>query len=254
VAAIYAFARTADDFADEGKRDAESRLKQLDAWETLLDRCITSDLDHPVFLALGDAIRRYNLPIDALRDLLTAFRMDITLRGYASEQELLFYCKHSANPVGRLILALHGISNVRACAASDAICTALQLANFWQDLSIDAPKGRCYLPNNWLQQAGLNSDIMISGSPSPEQVQQALKPALAFTRELFDRGRQLLPFLPFRLRLQIILTLRGGRTILNAVARCRDPLKNRPQLSSLFWLRSVPLALLECMVIPRSAA
>jgi len=251
VAAIYAFARTADDFADEGERDAETRLKQLDAWETLLDRCLTGSPDHPIFLALGDSIHKYNLPVDALRDLLTAFRMDITVSGYASEQELLFYCKHSANPVGRLILALHGISDSRAYAASDALCTALQLANFWQDLSIDLPNGRCYLPKTWLQQAELSSEELISGEISPEQIRQALKPALAYTRDLFDKGRRLLPFLPFRLRLQIILTLRGGGAILNAVTRSVDPMKDRPELTRLFWMRTVPLALFECMTTAR---
>jgi len=253
VAAIYSFARKADDFADEGERDAETRLKQLNAWETLLDRCLSGPLDHPVFLALGDSIHKYNLPVDALRDLLTAFRMDITVSSYASEQELLFYCKHSANPVGRLILALHGISNGQAYAASDALCTALQLTNFWQDLSIDLPNGRCYLPKSWLQQAGLGSEELLSGKPPPEQIRQALKPALDYTGDLFDRGRRLLPFLPFRLRLQIILTLRGGRAILNAVARSGDPTKNRPKLTRLFWIRTVPLALFECMATARPA-
>jgi len=254
VAAIYAFARTADDFADEGDLKPETRLKQLDAWETLLDRCVKGSIDHPLFLALGDAIRKHSLPVDALRDLLTAFRMDITLCGYASEKELLFYCKHSANPVGRLILALHGISDPRALTASDAICTALQLTNFWQDLGIDSSKGRCYLTATWLAQAGLSNDLLLNDAPppAPEQVKQALKPAILFTEKLFLRGLSLLPLLPFRLRLQIILSRRGGRSILRAVDRSDNPMHIRPTLTTLFWLRTLPGALFECMLHARS--
>ncbi|MDX8407030.1 MAG: squalene/phytoene synthase family protein, partial [Mariprofundaceae bacterium] len=105
VAAIYAFARHADDLADEGQAPPRTRLKQIDAWETLLERCVDEPLEQPIFLALGDAIQRFNLPVEALHQLLIAFRMDVSLHAYASEDELMFYCAHSANPVGRLMLA-----------------------------------------------------------------------------------------------------------------------------------------------------
>ena len=120
VAAIYAFARHADDLADEGDADAETRLKQIDAWETLLERSETDEqVDHPVFLALGDSIRTRQLPIDELHNLLIAFRMDVSLHVYASLDELMFYCKHSANPLGRLMLALHKINDPQARFYSD---------------------------------------------------------------------------------------------------------------------------------------
>jgi len=253
VAAIYAFARTADDMADEGTEPAEKRLKQLDAWEVLLERCTQEEVDHPVFLALGDAIRRFDLPVACLRDLLTAFRMDVSIHAYASVDELLFYCRHSANPVGRRVLALHGIGNPAALSASDAVCSALQLANFWQDLSRDLPNGRCYLPDEWLALADLSHTDLLAGELSPElsaRLQPVLKHAIDYTQSLMQQGRGLPSFLPFRLRLQIVATMRGGSGILQRVARCRNPLHTRPSLGSGFWLRSIPGVLFTALLPP----
>jgi len=240
VAAIYAFARAADDMADEGHAAPDKRIKQLEAWAELLERCVDQKLDHPVFLALGDAIRRHNLPVDALHDLLTAFRMDCTIHSYASEDELRFYCRHSANPVGRLVLALHGIDGSEALHASDAICTALQLANFWQDLSIDLPKGRCYLPDSWLHPAGLDHTQLLQGKADAAALQPVLAHAFAYTRTLFEEGAALLPLLPFRLRVQIAATLHGGMAVLAASERLADPLKQRPVLGRSQWLQLIP--------------
>jgi len=236
VAAIYAFARHADDIADEGNAPAEKRLKQLDAWEILLERCTDEQIDHPVFLALGDAIDRHALPVSALHDLITAFRMDVSVHSYATPDELMFYCRHSANPVGRLMLALHGIKQPEAQTASDAICTALQLANFWQDLSRDIPRGRCYLPNEWLQSANLSGKDLLYGKTDIEALRPALNKAIQFTEKLFDRGHAILHELPFRFRLQIAATLHGGRAILDKVKKTRDPLCERPSLSAGAWL------------------
>ncbi len=240
VAAIYAFARAADDMADEGNAPPEKRIKQLEAWAALLDRCVEEELDHPVFLALGDAIRRFALPIDALHDLLTAFRMDCTIHSYATEDELRFYCKHSANPVGRLVLALHGIHDGEARLASDAICTALQLANFWQDLSVDLPRGRCYLPDSWLQGAYLDHTRLLAGEADIATLQPVLSLAYTYTRSLFEQGSALLPMLPLRLRLQIAATLHGGMAILDATERLDNPLQQRPTLARGDWLRLIP--------------
>jgi len=237
VAAIYAFARAADDMADEGDAPAEKRLKQIDAWESLLERCVDEKLDHPVFLALGDAIRKFNLPIEELHNLLIAFRMDVSIHSYATFDELRFYCKHSANPVGRLMLALHGVNDREADSYSDAICTALQLTNFWQDLKIDIPKGRCYLPEEWLKPAGLTSAEVLEGGTTSEKLSPALHQAYLDTDTLFQRGSRLLPMLPFRLRLQIAATLHGGRAILKATSRLPDPMNTRPALSSGDWYR-----------------
>ncbi len=236
VAAIYAFARHADDIADEGDAPPEKRLKQLDAWETLLERCTHEELDHPVFLALNDAIARFSLPVSALHDLLTAFRMDVSVHSYATEDELLFYCRHSANPVGRLMLALHGIDRPDARAASDAICTALQLTNFWQDLSRDIPRGRCYLPETWLADARLSTHALLHDAPDASALQPALDRAIQFTASLFARGWPLLPLLPFRFRMQIAATLHGGTAVLNKVATCKNLLHERPTLGTTAWL------------------
>ena len=239
VAAIYAFARAADDMADEGDATAEIRIKQLDAWESLLERCTEEDVDHPVFLALGDAIKAFHLPVQALHDLLTAFRMDCTINRYATEQELLFYCKHSANPVGRLMLALHGIHDNKAAHASDCICTALQLTNFWQDFSIDHPKGRCYLPESWLSAENIASDALLAGELDYTQAAPVITHAIDFTRDLFHQGSELLPLLPFRFRLQIAATLHGGMSILSATERCKNPLLERPHLERSDWMQMI---------------
>lgn len=254
VAAIYAFARTADDIADEGNEAAEKRLKQLDAWEILLERCEHSEVDHPVFLALGDAIRRYALPITCLHDLLTAFRMDVSIHAYASLDELLFYCRHSANPVGRLILALHGIQVPQAQAASDAICTALQLTNFWQDLSRDLPNGRCYLPDEWLSGVGLSSRDLLQETLSEDislRIKPVLQQAIGLTTDLMRQGYALVPYLPFRLRLQIAATMRGGGAVLRKLGNI-DPLHVRPRLTKLSWLAIAPGALFDSVLCPSS--
>jgi len=247
VAAIYAFARSADDMADEGDLTADKRLKQLDAWETLLERCVQTEVNHPVFLALGDAIRRYELPVSCLRDLLTAFRMDVSIHAYGSIDELLFYCRHSANPVGRLMLALHKVNEPAALSASDAICTALQLANFWQDLSVDLPNGRCYLPASWLNDAGLRHTDLLQqplAEDIPTRVQPVIRQAMDYTRDLMQQGRPLLAFLPLRLKFQIAATIRGGEGILNKTAQV-DPVQIRPVLSKAFWLAIAPRVLLD---------
>ncbi|OIO69249.1 MAG: squalene synthase HpnC [Zetaproteobacteria bacterium CG12_big_fil_rev_8_21_14_0_65_55_1124] len=250
VAAIYAFARTADDMADEGNEPADKRLKQLDAWETLLERCAQTEVDHPVFLALGDAIRRHDLPVACLHDLLTAFRMDVSIHAYASLDELLFYCRHSANPVGRLMLALHGVREPQALNASDAICTALQLINFWQDLSRDIPNGRCYLPDEWLADAGLSHRDLLQEETSEDlsiRLQPVLKHAVEYTSQLMRQGHVLPAFLPFRLRLQITATMRGGQAVLRKTSSI-DPLHVRPKLGATAWLSIGPGALFDALL------
>ena len=237
VAAIYAFARAADDMADEGNATAAKRLKQIDAWESLLERCSEEEIDHPVFLALGDAINTFHLPVESLHDLLIAFRMDVSIHSYATQDELMFYCRHSANPVGRLMLALHGITNSEVQHYSDALCTALQLTNFWQDLKRDIPNGRCYLAQEWLEKAGFSSQEVIHGKLSSEQLKPALAEAYAVTWKLFQEGAKMLPHLPFRLRLQIAATLHGGMAILQATTQLEDPLNRRPALNKGHWYR-----------------
>lgn len=253
VAAIYAFARAADDMADEGDTPADKRLKQIDAWELLLERAGNGEaVDHPVFIALGDAIEKHKLPIEALHNLLIAFRMDVSIHSYATVDELKFYCRHSANPVGRLMLALHGVRGTEAEHYSDAICTALQLTNFWQDLRIDIPRGRCYIAEEWLKEANLTSSQVLEGGITSERLRPALNLAIAETERLFAEGAKLLPLLPFRFRLQIAATLHGGMAILNATRSEIDPVNVRPALASADKKRLLLKSLITALFPSRS--
>jgi len=252
VAAIYAFARAADDMADEGDAPAAKRLKQIDAWESLLERATQEPVDHPVFLALGDVIEKHDLPVEALHNLLIAFRMDVSIHSYATVDELKFYCRHSANPVGRLMLALHGVHSTEAEHYADSICTALQLTNFWQDLKIDIPRGRCYLAEEWLQAANLTSGELLEGSITSEQLRPALNLAIAETEQLFREGAKLLPLLPFRFRLQIAATLHGGMAILNATKAQSDPVNVRPKLEHGDWKRLALRSLMTALMPKRA--
>ncbi|HKI60821.1 MAG TPA: squalene synthase HpnC [Mariprofundaceae bacterium] len=260
VAAIYAFARHADDLADEGEANAVTRLKQLDAWETLLERCVQEQLDQPIFLALGDSIHKHQLPVEQLHNLLIAFRMDTSLHAYASEEELMFYCAHSANPVGRLMLALHNISSPEAIQASDTICTALQLINFWQDLSVDLPRGRCYLPDALLQANSLSAQQLLDWAKAGElestehnaAIQPVLKLALELAGKKLSQGFALLPSLPFRLRLQIAATLHAGQRMLDKIGQLDMPLAERASLHSGDWRRLGFAILMDALIPPKT--
>ena len=236
VAVIYAFARAADDFADEGDIPKEKRLALLDGWEHQLDLCLEGKSENPVFIALADVMLTHELPVQLFRDLLTAFRMDVNFQAFKNLDELKFYGKHSADPVGRLMLALHQIDDEQALQCSDAICTALQLTNFWQDFKVDIPKGRCYLAEDWLKLAGVDRESLLLGEVSSAQIQPALQQAIIETERLFHMGFGLLPCLPMRLRLQIAATLAGGMSILKATSKLGDPLRKRPVLTKLDWL------------------
>ena len=210
VAAVYAFARGADDFADEGDLSPDDRLRRLDDWHQRLLDCTCVDpapctrhpapntrhpapgTRHPgpelVFLALGHTIRTCQLPLSPFEDLLSAFRQDVTKRGYATWDELLDYCRRSANPIGRLVLRVAGYSNERLDRASDCLCTALQLTNLWQDLHRDCRRGRQYLPADIRRRCGARDADLEQGQLSPEW-KQALAEALSFRHEaLRPRG------------------------------------------------------------------
>ncbi|MDQ6994409.1 MAG: squalene synthase HpnC [Mariprofundaceae bacterium] len=252
VAAIYAFARTADDIADEGLASAEERLQDLDVWEDLLDTFPQTFEHQCIHIALNDAIQGFKLPVQDLRDLLTAFRMDCRIQRYANDDELMHYCHYSANPVGRLMLALHGIDDAKAIQASDAICTALQLTNFWQDFSIDHPKGRCYLPESCLQACQLTAEQVIQGDVTIEQVRPAIQHAFDMTESLFLQGRDLFPLLPLRLRVQIVATWHGGMRILKASQSLDNPLICRPKLHKKDWFIMLPNILWDTLFPPKA--
>jgi phytoene synthase len=239
VAAIYAFARTADDFADEdydtpAAPTVAERLDRLRAFDAAL---LASDRGEPVptawewiFTALADARRQHDLPLSLFRDLLSAFTQDVTVRRYAVLADVLDYCRRSANPVGRLVLLLHGFRDDTRFAASDAICTALQLANFWQDIGVDWRKGRVYVPEEDWAAHGVTAADFAAPTASPG-LRACVRFQIERTRQLFALGRALPRSLPFPLSLEIRLTWFGGNAILDQIlAQDCDTLRARPAL------------------------
>lgn len=234
VMAIYHFARTADDLADEGDASAEQRLAELAAFRQALDACLAAPSGAPtngrwphIFGPLGRAMREHALPGALLHDLISAFEQDVrhTASGhrYASTAELLDYCRLSANPVGRLLLHLYGISDPASLQHSDQICSALQLINFWQDLSVDLPRGRHYLPADALQRHALGIEDFLPGAAAAAQgspcAQQALVSELcAQARGLMQMGAPLVHRVPGRAGWELRLVVQGGLRILDAIA------------------------------------
>lgn len=240
VSAVYAFSRTADDIADEGWGEngsptPEERVAALDAFEEQLEASAAGKSLKPdtewIFLALADTIKQRDVPIQLFRDLLSAFKQDCVKLHYTTHEEVLDYCKRSANPIGRLVLTLHGLKDDQFFAWSDSICTALQLANFWQDVGVDIKKdGRIYIPEEDWNRFGVNRTMFDQTSAST-QMRECLKFQVERTQKLFDEGRPLGKKLPFPLNLEIKLTWHGGATILKKIAKQDyDTLSSRPKL------------------------
>ena len=222
VVAIYNFARTADDLADEGDASTAERSQDLALYKADLAACAqgqaTSGRWHSVFDALAPQIRQWQLPLPLLGDLLSAFEQDVHKTRYAEQAELLDYCSRSANPVGRLLLHLYGVTSEEALRQSDCICTALQLINFWQDLSVDIPRGRIYLP------AELQA---LHGVSEAELLAQALTPAtrtlvadcVERARRLMLEGAPLVHQVPGRAGWELRLVVQGGLRIAERIAQ-----------------------------------
>lgn len=229
VQAIYAFARIADDFADEDRHRGE-RLERLDEWGRMLEDCLQGDAKHPVFVALGDAGRRFDLPGQPFWDLLEAFRIDCVRKRYEDFEALLGYCRLSANPVGRLVLHLHGYTDPRLLEWSDRICTALQLANHWQDVAIDLQKDRIYLPERDRAEFSVSETDLREGRVT-EGFRALMRRMIGRTRVLFDAGRPLCMAVGGRLRWELKLTWLGGTRILDAIeAVGYDVFRRRPRV------------------------
>lgn len=237
IAAIYAFARRADDFADEGQLGPAERLRLLDDWQRRLRPTNAvfhgepSD-DDLVFLALDDTIRRHRLPLSLFEDLLSAFRQDVTVKRYATWADVLDYCSRSANPVGRLVLRVAGYEDERLDRAADAVCTALQLANFWQDFARDWKSGRLYVPLADRDLAGAVDADLDAGRMSPAW-RAALREMSRRTRALFAEGRPVCDAVRGRLRFELRLTWLGGSRILDKLDAAEyDVFQRRPALSA----------------------
>jgi phytoene synthase len=255
VAAIYAFARTADDIADEGYGlpgggDGSPAAIQgrLDALRRMDARCLAAveggdpgvaeDGTDWIFPALGDTLRKFGIPAQLCLDLTSAFAQDVVKRSYADFDEVLDYCRRSANPVGRIVLLLHGYSDARRFAQSDAICTALQLANFWQDIAVDWKKDqRTYLPLEDLRRFGVPRESLGEAVAS-EPIRECVRFNVERAQSLFDKGRPLAASLCFPLSLEIRATWLGGVTILRKIrAQGYDTLRSRPRINAADKLR-----------------
>jgi squalene synthase HpnC len=243
VAAIYAFARTADDFADEPEH-AGRREALIDAWEAALRAAVEGRPEGPVMTALAHAIQRHDLPIDPFLDLLDAFRQDVRQDRHDTWESLLEYSRRSANPIGRLVLRVHGVSGEVPARHADALCTALQLANFWQDVGVDASRGRIYLPRADREAFGVREEDLLARRPTPAL--GALLGELVFrTRRLFEAGAPLCDLAPRRLGLWLRLVSLGGRAVLDRVEASRERvLVARPVLDRADWVRLGARALL----------
>lgn len=211
IAAIYAFARAADDFADEPGLEEAERLQRLDDWHRRLHAPPGSD---PVFLALAQTTKEHRLPVSLFDDLLSAFRQDVTTKRYERWADVLDYCRRSANPIGRLVLRVAGYDDARLDRASDAVCTALQLTNFWQDLERDWAIGRVYVPAEDREAASAPLDDLAARrmTASWRQVMAAM---VDRTRGLFAEGRGVCDGVGGRLRWELRLTWLGGSRILD---------------------------------------
>ena len=252
VAAVYAFARVADDIADEGSASPGERLDHLRRWQERLHRAAAgeidlvsaedaerrADRDALITIALGHSIRSLDLPLSLFDDLLSAFGQDTMTTRYASWPEVLDYCRRSANPIGRLVLRIGGYRNDTLDRSSDALCTALQLTNFWQDFGRDWRAGRLYVPREEQIAAGATESGLGTGILDPAWC-RALARSVAVTRLLFGQGRQVCDGVAGRLGIELRFTWLGGSRILDRVERSRERLlSHRPTLglSDVPWL------------------
>ena len=234
VAAIYWFARTADDIADEGDASPAERLADLAAYRADL-LAVASDRSAStrwagVFANLCPVIRQFNLPVNLLADLLSAFEQDVVKQRYASDAELMDYCRRSANPVGRLLLHLYGVTDAQSLAQSDSICSALQLINFWQDLSIDIPRGRIYLPADAWPRYGVTEAQLMALDDTPDAI-DLIAACARSARATMLKGSQLPRQVPGRAGWELRLVVQGGLRILDKIeALGFNTLKTRPKL------------------------
>jgi squalene synthase HpnC len=227
---VYAYCRISDDLGDE-VGDARASLSLLDQWEAELDACYGGNPRHPVFVALAETVRKCEIPKQTFVDLLTAFRQDQRVSRYATFTDVLGYCRYSANPVGYLVLYVCGYRDAERQALSDFTCTALQLANFWQDVSPDYANGRIYLPLEDLRRFGVTEDD-IAAQRNTAAFCEVMRFEVERARDWFRRGLPLIEKVDRELALDIELFSRGGQEILNAVeAQGYNVLGRRPAIS-----------------------
>ncbi|MFP5235925.1 MAG: squalene synthase HpnC [Acidobacteriota bacterium] len=227
---IYAYCRISDDLGDE-VGDRAVALAMLDLWGRELDACYEGNARHPVFVALAQTIRACAIPKEPFADLLVAFRQDQTKTRFETKDDVLAYCRYSANPVGRLVLYACGEVSEENFRLSDATCSALQLANFWQDVKVDWEKDRVYIPQADMRRFGVNDAAIAAGFATPE-FRALLKHEVEYARGMFAQGLPLIGRVNRELALDLDLFSRGGLEILNAIERRDyDVLSARPAIS-----------------------
>ncbi|HTY10329.1 MAG TPA: squalene synthase HpnC [Bacteroidota bacterium] len=231
---VYAFARVADDIADEGDAPSSVRLQKLDDWEGEFRESLAGLSDVPFFIELAEAVKEYSIPSSLFIDLMAAFKMDAEGREYPTFADVLAYCSHSANPVGRIVLHIVSHANDETYRFSDSICTALQLTNFWQDLSIDIKRNRLYIPREDLERFGVTPDALRNGGTD------AIAPLLKFqverTKRFFLDGKPLFHLVDARFSFELRATFHGGMRILEKIEQLGyDTTRRRPALSIADW-------------------
>ena len=227
---VYAYCRSADDLADEIPDTAES-LKQLNFWRGELDRMYAGEAEHPVFVALKGTVAKYGIPKQPFADLIRAFIQDRNVSRYQTWDGVLDYCVYSANPVGRLVLYLCGYSDAERQGLSDATCTALQLANFWQDITVDQQKDRVYLPLDLLAKHNYTIDELFAHK-FDDRFRAIMREAVDRARELFLAGLPLAGMVNRRLAVDLELFSRGGMCVLDKIEQQGyDVLSRRPKIS-----------------------
>lgn len=237
VKVIYAFARSADDLADEGNAPSDDRLAALASYESELHRIENRDLRKSgLFCALAQVIEEHRLPIQLFRDLLSAFKQDVMVKRYGTFDHLLDYCRRSANPVGSLMLHLYRAADTRNMRDSESICTALQLVNFWQDVAIDWQKERIYLPLQDMAHFGV-TEAQLAHSQVDDAWRELMQFEVARTRAMMLAGAPLALRLPGRVGWELRLVVQGGLRILERIeAVGYDVFRHRPQLQKTDWL------------------
>ena len=229
---VYSFCRWADDLGDEIGETTES-LRLLSWWRSELKRMYEGNASHPVFVSLKETAVRYKLPQSLFDDLITAFEQDQTVTRYRTFEDLFGYCRNSANPVGRLVLGLCGYSDPERHALSDATCTALQLANFWQDVIVDLEKDRVYLPLDLLERHGYSVEALFQRR-FDARFRAAMKDAVEVARKLFLKGLPLAGMVDRRLAIDLELFSRGGMKVLEKIeAQDYNVLRARPKISKI---------------------
>ena len=227
---VYAYCRISDDLGDE-VGDAAASLELLDQWQAELDACYEGSPKHPVFVALAETVREFDIPKHEFSDLLRAFRQDQTVTRFETFNDVLEYCRYSANPVGHLVLYLCGYRDPERQRLSDFTCTALQLANFWQDVSVDYAKGRIYLPLESLRQFGVSEEDIARDQNTPAFCAM-MKFEVERARDWFRQGLPLIANVNRELAVDLDLFSRGGQEILNAIEKQGYAvLGNRPSIS-----------------------